>query len=161
VVDTLIDLAARLPRDELEAAISEADIRGLITPEQLRRALDAMPHRPGAGELRRTLDRRTFRVTRSKLERHFLPIARRAGLPPPLTRVEVNGYEVDFYWPDLGLVVETDGLTYHRTPAAQAADLLRDQAHAAAKLIPLRFTHYQVVYEPDHVEAILTRVATR
>ena len=53
----------------------------------------------------------------------------------PLTRVRVNGYEVDFYWPDLGLVVETDGLAYHRTPAQQAADRVRDQAHTAAGLV--------------------------
>jgi very-short-patch-repair endonuclease len=32
-----------------------------------------------------------------------------AGLPLPLTKQMVNGFEVDFYWPDLGLVVETDG----------------------------------------------------
>jgi very-short-patch-repair endonuclease len=111
--------------------------------------------------LRRTLDRRTFRVTRSKLERHFLRIVRRLGLPMPLTRVIVNGYEVDFYWPELGLVVETDGLTYHRTAAAQAADRLRDQTHLAAGVTPLRFTHYQVVHEPGHVEAILRAVAKR
>ncbi len=34
-----------------------------------------------------------------------------------------------------------DGLRYHRTPAQQAADRRRDQAHAAAGLTPLRFTH--------------------
>jgi very-short-patch-repair endonuclease len=161
LTDTLIDLAVRLTTDQLEAAISQADILGLITPERLRRNLEKMPPRRGVGVLRRTLDRRSFRVTRSKLERHFLAIVRRAGLPMPLTRVHVNGYEVDFYWPDLGLVVETDGLTYHRTPADQAADRLRDQTHIAAGLTPLRFTRYQVVHEPDHVEAIFSAVAKR
>jgi very-short-patch-repair endonuclease len=39
----------------------------------------------------------------------------------PETQVRVNGFRVDFYWPDLGLVVETDGLTYHRTPAPECA----------------------------------------
>jgi very-short-patch-repair endonuclease len=34
----------------------------------------------------------------------------------------VNGYRIDFYWPDLELVVETDGLRYHRTPEQQAKD---------------------------------------
>jgi very-short-patch-repair endonuclease len=73
----------------------------------------------------------------------------------------VNGYEVDFYWPDLRLIVETDGLTYHRTPAQQAADGLRNQLHAVAGLTPLRFTHYQVVYEAEYVERILVSVARR
>jgi very-short-patch-repair endonuclease len=63
--------------------------------------------------------------------------------------------------PDLGLVVETDGLRYHRTPAQQARDRRRDQVHTAAGLTPLRFTHYEVRYEPGHVERTLIRVARR
>jgi very-short-patch-repair endonuclease len=161
LVSTFVDLAHRLEADDLEAAISEADIRGRINPERLRRALDSEPPRPGLLELRLVLDRRTFRVTRSKLERRFLAICRRAGLPLPQTRVKVDGYEVDFYWPQLGLVVETDGLTYHRTPAQQATDRERDQAHAAAGRTALRFTHFQVVHEPRHVEAVLGAVVRR
>jgi very-short-patch-repair endonuclease len=158
---TLIDIAPGLSRDDLEAAINEADMRGLTNAEKLRAALDDLPPRPGVGIVRKLLDRRTFRFTRSGLERHFLPLARRAGLTQPLTRQIVNGFEVDFYWPDLGLVVETDGLTYHRTPAQQAKDRIRDQTHTAAGLTPLRFTHAQIKYEPDHVQAILTAVAER
>jgi very-short-patch-repair endonuclease len=60
----------------------------------------------------------------------------------------VNGFEVDFFWPDLGLVVETDGLRYHRTPSAQLRDARRDRAHVMAGMTPLRFTHYEVRYEP-------------
>jgi very-short-patch-repair endonuclease len=161
LVCTFVVLAVRLPQDELEAAVSAADISDLIDPERLRQALDREPTRPGVARLRATLDRQTFRVTRSILERRFLKIVRRAGLPMPLTRVRVNGYEVDFYWPDLGLVVETDGLTYHRTPAQQAADRVRDQAHTAAGLTTLRFTHFQVVREPRYVESVLVQVATR
>ncbi len=73
----------------------------------------------------------------------------------------MNGFKVDFHWPELGLLVETDGLRYHRTPAQQAKDRLRDQVHAAAGLTPLRFTHAQVKFEPDHVQTILTSVASR
>ena len=109
--------------------------------------------------LRELLDRRTFRLTDSELERLFLPIAREAGLSPPQTGVWLNGYEVDFYWPELGLVVETDGLRYHRTPAQQAKDRLRDQVHMAAGLRPLRFTHAQVAFEPHHVRTTLVAVA--
>ena len=111
--------------------------------------------------MRDILDRRTFRFTRSGLERAFRPIARRARLPQPETRYRVNGFEVDFCWPRLGLVVETDGLTYHRTPAQQAEDRLRDQAHTVAGMTPLRFTHGQIKYEPSYVEATLAAVASR
>src|SRR5205814_5987973 len=125
----------------LEAAVNEADKLDLITPERLRQALEAIARRPGLAALRRLLDRDTFVLTDSELERRFLPIARAAGLPKPLTRVHLNGFKVDFYWPEFDLVVETDGLRYHRTPAQQARDTLRDQAHAAAGLTRLRFTH--------------------
>lgn len=127
----------------------------------LRGALDVMPPRPGAGKVRRLLDRWTLVLTDSELEQRLLPIARAAGPPDPLTGVVLNGFKVDFYWPSLGLVVETDGLRCHRTPAEQARDRVRDQAHAAAGLTALRFTHAQVRYEPGHVERTLRAVATR
>jgi very-short-patch-repair endonuclease len=158
---TLIDIAPTLTRDQLEAAINEADKRGLTTPDQLRSALDAAVPRPGTATLRSTLDEHTFTRTDSHLERRLLRLVRQAGLPPPKTQHELNGHRVDFYWPDLKLVVETDGLTYHRTPAQQAADRLRDQAHTAAGLTTLRFTHAQVVHDPDHVRTTLSTVARR
>lgn len=160
-VCTLVDLATRLGRAQLEAAVNEADKRDLIDPDSLRSALDNLAGRPGVALLREVLDRRTFRLTDSELERRFLPIARRVGLSPPETQAKVNGFDVDFYWPDLGLVVETDGLRYHRTPAQQARDRLRDQVHLAAGMTPLRFTHAQVRFEPEHVERILASVARR
>jgi very-short-patch-repair endonuclease len=160
-VCTLVDLAARRGRAAVEAAINEADKRDVVDPETLRAALDVAPTRPGLGVLREVLDRRTFTLTDSELERRFLPIARRAGLSQPKTGEWLNGFRVDFHWPELGLVVETDGLRYHRTAAQQARDRLRDQAHTAAGLTPLRFTRAQVRYEPEHVQATLAAVAGR
>src|SRR4029077_10528564 len=49
--------------------------------------------------------------------------------------------------PHLALVVEADGLRYHRTPAQHGRDRLRDQTHAAAGMTALRFTHEQVRFE--------------
>ena len=161
LVCTFIDLAARMPPREVEQALTEADSRDLIDPDTVRSDLDDVPRWPGAAKLRTMLDRRTLVLTRSELERRFLPIARRAGLPRPQTRCYVNGFEVDFWWPELGLVVETDGLQYHRTPQQQAEDLRRDQTHTVAELIPLRFTHGQIKYEPAYVQDTLAAVARR
>jgi very-short-patch-repair endonuclease len=160
VVRTLVDLATRLTGDELEAAVSEADRLDEIDPERLRKALDDMGPRKGAAALRRRLDSRRFRLTDSQLERRFLAIVRTVGLPLPHTQERVNGFRVDFWWPEVGLVVETDGLRYHRTPAQQARDRRRDQAHFAAGLTPLRFTHAQVAGQPAEVGRIL-RAAVR
>jgi very-short-patch-repair endonuclease len=159
-VQTLVDLATRLDGRPLERAINEADKLDLVDPEALRAALEGRRD-AGAPRLRRVLDRATFVYTRTELERAFLPLARDAGLPAPLTAQWVNGYEVDFHWPALRLVVETDGLRYHRTPAEQAEDRRRDQAHTAAGLTQLRFTHGQVKYEKDHMRRILRVTGAR
>jgi very-short-patch-repair endonuclease len=147
---TLLDLAAHLSRRRVERAIDEADRLDLVDPETLRRSLEEVGRRPGARALRETLDRRTFVLTESDLERRFLPLADRAGLGLPQTRQIVCGFRVDFYWSDLRLVVETDGLRR-----------LRDQALAAAGITCLRFTHAQIAFEPDHVVATLAVVAER
>jgi very-short-patch-repair endonuclease len=160
-VQTLIDLATRDDRLAMERSMNEADKLGLVRTDDLRKALDDHPGEPGVARLRLILDRATFRFTRSELERAFLPLVEQAGLPVPRTSVYVNGYEVDFYFAGLGLVIETDGLTYHRTPAEQKKDRERDQAHTAAGLTCLRFTHGQIKYEPDHVVRTLRATASR
>jgi very-short-patch-repair endonuclease len=154
-VQTMIDLATRYGRGQMERAINEADKLGLVRTDDLRAALDEHAGERGVGRLRAILERRTFAYTRSELERVFIPLARKAGLPQPRTSVYLNGHEVDFHFPDLNLVVETDGLTYHRTPAQQAKDSERDQDHFAAGVTPLRFTHDQIRHEPDRVVRVL------
>jgi hypothetical protein len=159
VVQTLIDLAIELPPRRLERTVNEADKRDLIDPEALRSALDDYAGRPGVKILRKVLDKRTFRLSDSDLEVLFRPIAAAAGLPPPLTKQTVNGFEVDFFWPDRGLVVETDGLRYHRTPSTQTRDAQRDRAHTLAGMTPLRFTHYEIKYESARVRLELARAS--
>jgi very-short-patch-repair endonuclease len=160
-VVTLIDLATCLPPGPLEAAINEADKLDLVSPPALRAALDGRAGQRGVGALRAVLDRATFVLTDSELERRFARIAGRAGLRRPETQRRINGFRVDFFWPELGLVIETDGLRYHRTAGQQAKDRLRDQTHTAAGLVPLRFTHWQVRHDPRHVEGILRTTRRR
>jgi very-short-patch-repair endonuclease len=158
---TLIDLGTRLNEPQLEAAVNEADKLGLIDPEALRSAVDDHPGVAGVPALRKVLDRRTFTLTDSELERRFMRLVERADLPLPLTQQQVSGFRVDFFWPELGLVVETDGLRYHRTATQQSRDRIRDQAHVAAGLAALRFTHTQIRFDPCEVIATLRQVAER
>jgi very-short-patch-repair endonuclease len=159
IAQTLVDLAgargkgaARIGDGALERSmVNEADRLDLVDPEDLRAGLADHRGEPGVARLRSLLDRHTFRLTDSELERRFLRLVRRVGLPLPLTRQWVNGFRVDFHWPGPGLVVETDGLRYHRTPAQQSRDLRRDRAHAAAGMSRLRFTHWELVHEPAEV----------
>lgn len=154
-VSILVDLATCLSAEGVEDAVNEADRLGLVATDRLPALLAAHPRRPGRGRLRRILESQTFSRSQTKLERRFLPIARAAGLPKPAAQARLGRYRVDFHWPALGLVVETDGLTYHRTAADQAVDITRDQTHARAGLRTVRFTHSQVFHQSDYVREVL------
>jgi hypothetical protein len=152
---TLVDITTELGPVAVERAVNDADKRDLIDPEALRLALDGYAGEPGVRPLRQLLDKLTFYLSDSDLEIFFRPIAAAAGLPSPLSKQFVNSFEVDFYWPELGLVVETDGLRYHRTPSSQAHDARRDRTHVIAGMSPLRFTHYEIRHEPRKVRTAL------
>jgi very-short-patch-repair endonuclease len=160
-VQTLIDVATELTERRLERYVNEADKLDLVDPETLRAALGAHRGELGVKKLATLLDRHTFRLSDSDLEVLFRPLAVAAGLSIPQTKHWLLGYEVDFYFPDLELIVETDGLRYHRTPAQQARAAKRDQVHVAAGYRVLRFTHWQVAHAANEVTDVLRRIARR
>jgi hypothetical protein len=131
-VRTFLDLATATGPKTLERSINEADKLDVIDADSLRHALDDHLGEPGIRLLRHVLDKHTFRLSDDELERLFRPLARSAGLPTPLTKHMVNKFEVDFFWPDLCLLVETDGWRYHRTQSAQIRDALRSQIMSQA-----------------------------
>jgi hypothetical protein len=94
--------------------------------------------------------------TRSTLERRFLTLIGRAGLPRPHINTVVEGYMVDFAWPAERVIVETDGWAAHGHRAAFERDHQRDADLAAAGWLVLRFTWRQVRNRPTWV---VTRVA--
>jgi very-short-patch-repair endonuclease len=160
-IRTLIDQAPQLTPAQLERAVNEADKLERVRADVLYAELDKHSGEPGVGPLRKLLDPLHFRLSDSELERAMRSVARGVGLPVPETKAWVNGYEVDFLWPELGIVVEADGLRYHRTASQQRRGLERDQAHIAAGLWPLRFSHWQIARESAYVRKILRQVADR
>ncbi len=158
---TLIDQATSLRPMQLERAVNEADKLDRVRADALHISLDRYRGQPGVASLRKLLDPLTFRLSDSELEQLMRPLARRVGLPVPDTKTRVNGYEVDFFWPELGIVLETDGLKYHRTASQQRRGLERDQAHLAAGMWPLRFSHWQIKHEASHVRRVLRATIAR
>ena len=152
---TLLDLATAVSGPVLERAVEQAEWRRLVDRSELERL--AQSRRPGAPALRAALAEPLL-VTRSVLERRFLAICRRHRLPAPLVNVVVCGCEVDFFWPDQRLVVETDGGEHHRTRRAFERDRQRDVELQAAGFRPVRFTHRRVTREPSWVGKRLTQL---
>jgi very-short-patch-repair endonuclease len=97
-------------------------------------------------------------MTRSVLESRFLAIVDRLGLPRPNVNAYIEGYDVDFAWPDAKLIVETDGFAAHSTRRAFEDDRLLDRRLGRAGYRTIRLTARSLAYEAEIVadlEAIL------
>src|SRR4051812_13473142 len=89
---TLVDLAAVLLLDDLARACHEAGIRYRTTPRQVDAVLARHPRgMRGAGNLRRVLHG-DAPVVLSELERLFLALLRKHGLPLPVTNRLTGGF---------------------------------------------------------------------
>ena len=152
---TVIDLAAGATPDDAERLINAADARNLLRADTLREQLDRHRGEPGVPLLITVLDRDTFVLTESELERLFLPLAEQAGLGKPQSQKRFGPYRVDFYFPEHDLVVECDSLRYHRTASQQRRDLERDHSHFIARRKHLRLLHHQIKHDPAYVVRLL------
>jgi very-short-patch-repair endonuclease len=154
---TLLDLAAQATSDELEQALAQAERRHLTSRSKLLSLIGRYPRRPGTRGLRSLLERdRRPALTRSKAERRFLALVRKAKLPQPDANVKLADYEVDFLWREQQLVIETDGYEFHSSRTRFEEDRRRDADLAARGLQVMRLTWRQITDEP---EATLARVA--
>jgi hypothetical protein len=160
---TLLDLAGVLAPQQVEAALKQADVLELFDLVALRAVVAAHPRHPGRKALARLLDaaaRRGLTLTLSDLEIRFRALCDAHGLPHPAVNARPLGFRVDFLWPDARLVVETDGWGTHHTRAAFEEDRARDQALSVAGYRTVRFTHRQLVDDPNAVAATLSALLT-
>jgi very-short-patch-repair endonuclease len=159
---TLIDYTAACDYEEAERAIAEAFALRLLSEAQLEAACDRVPHRAGVALVRAILGQPAGpRRTRSGGERAMLRLIRAAGLPAPLTNHPVEGFNADFFWPEVGLIVELDGGDFHRPRPAFERDHRRDIVHRDAGYEVLRFTWRQLDEEPFYVAAVIVRAYER
>ena len=126
VARTLVDLAAALPLSALARACHEAGVRYGTTPRQVEGSLKQRPNARGAANLRQVL-RGDIHVTLSRLERRFLALLRKEGLPLPETNRPAGSYRVDCRWPDRKLTVELDSYRYHASRHAWEQDRRRER----------------------------------
>ncbi|HET9163683.1 MAG TPA: DUF559 domain-containing protein [Solirubrobacterales bacterium] len=122
----------------------------LISPWELRRAVRQ------ANVLGLPIDEVDRRDrTRSDLERDFLNLCRRRGLPAPEVNVRVGRHLVDFLWRDRKLVVETDGYAAHRGLAAFEDDRGRDLDLRARGFEVIHLAGKQLDEEPQLVAEVV------
>jgi len=162
VARTLLDLAELLHPHELETAFEEAERLRLLDIRAVECLCRRTRGRRGLRPLRALVaeQRWPLPATRSELERRFLDVCRRAGLPPPEVNTVIAGLEVDAAWADRCLVVELDGHAYHRTRAAFERDRIRDATLQLAGYRVLRVTHARLEREPNAIaEAVRSLLA--
>lgn len=154
---TLLDLAAVVSLRTLRRAFEAAQVIHHLPPEPLAaEALCRRGHR-GSRNLRLVLDGAVNPDgVRSILELRFLRLCASFGIPRPLVNERFGAWEADFFWPDRLLVVETDGLAFHRTPAARRRDALKDEYLRGLGLDVVRLTWSDVTERPAATAARIT-----
>ncbi len=143
---TILDLAAVLPRRQVEKAINEIEEKRLYDRLSLPKLLERYPRRRGTATIKAILaDQRLGEsVTRSDLEEAFLSFIAAVSLPPPRTNTWINvgarWFECDAVWREQRLIVELDSRRWHATPERFESDRVRDRILAAAGWRVIRVT---------------------
>jgi very-short-patch-repair endonuclease len=132
------------------------DLHGVVSPKLHRRAVRQAEMQRFALKPSSRGDR-----TRSDLERDFLALCRRHGLPEPEVNVKVGRYTVDFLWRTQRLVVETGTWRYHGGEVNFEDDHRRDLVLRQRGYTVNRFTGHQVSTEPELVAADVAAALAR
>lgn len=163
---TLVDEAETESERGLERMIGRAEELRIFDLGDLRRALARANGRRGACKLTKVVGVEPA-ITRRELEERFYAICALAGLPRPRVNLPIvlddGGPHVvaDFAWPELRLIVETDGWASHGTRRAFVHDRRRDRRLALAGWRVLRFTWGEIEHEPHLLAAELATMLTR
>ena len=157
----LLDLAEQAPPRSVELACDRGLVAGLLTGHELSAVARRAPRRHGSVVLRQLIEAGPTTVTRSEAEERVLDLVRSAGLPAPRVNARLHGFEVDFFWPAVGLVLEVDGFRFHASRRAFEHDRRKDATLQAAGVRTMRVTWRQVDAEPYAVVARLAMAVAR
>jgi very-short-patch-repair endonuclease len=156
---TLLDVAATRSPSYLEHSIERADRLGLLDVGAIDSLLGRCGRHLGRRPLRNALVLyRDPAMVRSRTERVFIDLIRRAGLPRPAVNTFVAGYEIDAYWEREQFAVELDGFETHGTRAAFERDPVRIENLKLAGIDAIRITARRLEREPDQVISTLRKL---
>jgi hypothetical protein len=123
-----------------------ADLAGVASAAEVRRATRAAEKRGLPLDPDHVSEK-----TESDLERDFIAICRRYGVPEPEVNVRIGRYRVDFLWRTPRLIVETDGYVYHRGRQAMRDDNDRDLELELRGLRVIRIDDSRIAEDPAGV----------
>jgi very-short-patch-repair endonuclease len=136
---TTLDLAAVLDIRPLGSAFEEMQVHHGLAPDLLAAEVLSRRGYRGNGKLAGLLvDAVDPQAVRSILELRFLKLCAANRIPRPQVNIEIGPWTPDFFWPDHELIVETDGLKFHRTAAARRRDAAKDDYMRALGLVVVR-----------------------
>lgn len=164
---TVLDLAARSSRAQVEQMLNEANVRRLTDRISIPALLERYPRRAGSVMLREIFREQTHTrgITKKELELRFKSVLNSTDLPKPRHNapLAVGGrfYEVDCLWSEQRLVVELDGRAVHGTEMAFEGDRRRDRLLIAEGWRVTRVTWRQLRDEPSAVVADLRMMLAR
>jgi Protein of unknown function (DUF559) len=144
----LLDFASVAPLERVRYVLANADYLHVLDLAALR--VIAGNGRAGSTRLRTAMKRHEPKLarTRSPLERLFLPLCERYGVPPPDdVNVRVAAVLVDAVWWQQRLVVELDGKDNHISWAQIQRDRSNELAIRAAGFDVLRYGTVQLQHE--------------
>jgi very-short-patch-repair endonuclease len=163
---TIVDMAGESGWTRLRGLVEQAAILRKLEVDEIDLVL-SRGRRRGAPRLRSILS--DWRTTsepqprlRSRLEARLFPLLVKEGLPVPRSnaKLKLDGqtFEIDLFWQQERLAIETDGEQTHGTAAAFERDRRRDQILVAAGYRTARVTWMQVRDEPNAVLQRITRM---
>lgn len=159
---TALDLAPTLRPEQLQRLLERAEELKLFDLRHFEALLARTSGHHGHDRLHRAL--RLYRpapFSRSGMERRFRELVLEAGLPSPVMGFNVEGYELDVYWPERRFAVELDTYETHGSHQAFEDDRLRDENLVLGGIEMIRVTGLRLDSEPDRVIERVRRLLAR
>ncbi len=157
-----MELAPSEKPAELDRLITQAARKGILDLAAMERTLHRHSGRPGIGKLAKALGAyRPHPDHRSELERAFYDLISGTDIPEPLCNVTIDGWELDFYWPQHHLAVELDGRPYHLAVRDQEKDKYKDGKLLLLGINVLRITELRLSLEPEAVRSDVRALTPR
>jgi len=152
----IVEVAGIVGEASLRRTIEQAAVLDLLDVRRIE-SIIAGRRRRGTPKLRAVLEgwREYTPGTRlrSPMEAKLLPLLALRDIPQPECNVELRAggetFEIDFFWRDRKVIVETDGAKFHDNPEAEARDRRRDYLLSAAGYRVHRLRWYDLDERPE------------